>query len=80
LAQGEAQVLQDIVDGREGAAFAILLARLFDAAELQSGDTAGFVHRHAGSHQVIDVHLQMAFDLIVEFLPVPSVYDEADEA
>jgi hypothetical protein len=80
LAQGEAQVLQEIIDGREGPAFAILLARLFDAAELQSGDSAGLVHRHAGSHQVINVHLQMTFDLIVEILPVASVCYEADEA
>ena len=66
LARGEAEILKKIFEEREGAGFALRLASVFDAAEMEDGLTAGFGGRHAGAEIVFDVEIEVGGEFGVE--------------
>ena len=80
MADGEADVLQEIFDEGEGVALAINLSRRFQAAELQDRLAARFGGSHSGAEVVVDVHLEMAFEFVGEFALAAGVGQEAGES
>ena len=68
----EAQVLCDGLDHRQAPALAIELPGLFEAAEPGERDPSRFDLAHAGAAVVVDVHLQVRRQLLVELTVVAA--------
>ncbi len=66
-ADAVAHVAQQRFKRRQAAAIAIRLLGALDAAERDHGAAAGLGRRHAGADVVVDMQLQVAFDLRRQF-------------
>ena len=64
LPDGEADVLRQVLDEGHSAALAVVLPGRFQAAQFQDRIPPRRLGRHAGPHVVLDVHLQVAFQLL----------------
>jgi hypothetical protein len=63
LPQSETGVLEKTLEERKGAAFAVGLSCLFHAAEPDQGIAARLLGGHAGAEIIVDMHLEMGFQL-----------------
>ena len=79
-AQGIAQILNQVFEHRNATAVPVTLLGLLDAAELYESLPTSLRGRHAGLEIVLDVHLQVTFNLLRQ-LPVASLLvEQADQA
>src|SRR5215470_8007787 len=79
-AEGEAQILQKRVGEGQAAAFAIDLASLFEAAEVEKRLTAGLLPVHALREVALDGHLQVRTEFGIEVAVEAAAAKESDEA
>src|SRR5438552_1527874 len=61
-AQSLASILQEILQPRNAAAFAMRLAGLFCTAEMNEGLASGFIGSEAGSEAIVGVHVYVGFE------------------
>ena len=64
LPKGEAQILDHAFEKWNGGAITVSFFCLIDATKLHYRDAPGFLRRHAGADVVVDMHLQVALELI----------------
>ena len=72
-------VLRDVLQHGDPAALAVLLAHAADAAEPNQRVTARIGRRHPGTDVVVDVHLQMARQLVPQVAIAPRRREESPE-
>ena len=65
-AKGEAQILEQCIEERKAAVFAIAFSGLFEATEVQERLVAGFLTAHALSDVALDGHVQVRTQFSVE--------------
>lgn len=66
-ARGETEIAEEGFEERKVVMIADGFFGLFQAAEFQEGDAAGFFGRHAGAEVVVEVKVQMGAEFIVQF-------------
>ena len=74
-----AQILEGHVEPRQARAIAIAFLRLFDPAEAPEGPPACLVARHPGADVVVDVQLQVAFELVRELALAPVTSEKTEQ-
>ena len=77
-AQAIAKVLHEAFAPGQGGAFAISLLRRHNATKLEDRLAAGLLGCHAGAEIVLDVHLEMAFELRLQIGLAVRVAEETE--
>lgn len=79
-AQGVSQILERRLDERQAAAIPIDLFDLIDAAEGAQRRVPGVVSGHPSAPVLVDLHLEVAADLVVEIPLEPAAREQGAQA